>query len=142
MAQQEKKMLKPKVMVVPEEAFCINSGMFKYDQSGNKIADYGAAMLNDNVLDVINTFENLMAGYGFQLTNLQQTLDELKEEAALNNVLKSKMTEVWWKTTLINCQELQGLISWLRFPLKYPCMGLNEGSNYACLPLTVHPRRL
>ena len=28
MAQQEKKMLKPKVMVVPEEAFCINSGMF------------------------------------------------------------------------------------------------------------------
>lgn len=90
MAQQEKKMLKPKVMVVPEEAFCINSGMFKYDQSGNKIADYGAAMLNDNVLDVINTFENLMAGYGFQLTNLQQTLDELKEEAALNNVLKSK----------------------------------------------------
>mgnify|MGYP007028322966 FL=1 len=51
---------------------------------------YGAAMLNDNVLDVINTFENLMAGYGFQLTNLQQTLDELKEEAALDNVLKSK----------------------------------------------------
>lgn len=90
MAQQEKKMLKPKVMVVPEEAFCINSGMFKYDQAGNKIADYGAAMLNDNVLDVINTFENLMAGYGFQLTNLQQTLDELKEEAALDNVLKSK----------------------------------------------------
>lgn len=90
MAQQEKKMLKPKVMVVPEEAFCINSGMFKYDQVGNKIADYGAAMLNDNVLDVINTFENLMAGYGFQLTNLQQTLDELKEEAALDNVLKSK----------------------------------------------------
>ena len=29
-AQQNKKMLKPKVMVVPEEAFCINSGMFKY----------------------------------------------------------------------------------------------------------------
>ena len=89
-AQQDKKMLKPKVMVVPEEAFCINSGMFKYDQSGKKIADYTTAILNDNVLDVINTFENLMAGYGFQLTNLQQTLDELKEEAALDNVLKSK----------------------------------------------------
>ena len=31
-----------------------------------------------------------MAGYGFRLTNLQQTLDELKEEAALDNVLVAK----------------------------------------------------
>ena len=90
MAQENKKMQKPKVMVVPEEAFCINAGMYKTDYTGSKIADYKAAMLNDNILDVINTFENLMAGYGFQLTNLQQTLDELKEEAALDNVLIAK----------------------------------------------------
>ena len=69
MAQENKKMQKPKVMVVPEEAFCINAGMYKTDYTGSKIADYKAAMLNDNILDVINTFENLMAGYGFQLTN-------------------------------------------------------------------------
>lgn len=81
---------KPKVMVVPEEAFCVNSGMYKTNHSGDKVADYKAAMRNDNVLDVINTFENLMAGYGFRLTNLQQTLDELKEEAALDNVLVAK----------------------------------------------------
>ncbi len=81
---------KPKVMVVPEEAFCINEGMFKNSPNGDRIADYKAAMMNENVLDVISSFENLMAGYGFQLTNLQQTLDELKEEAALDIVLTSK----------------------------------------------------
>lgn len=88
--QQQLKMQKPRVMVVPEEAFCINSGYYKEDADGNRIADYRRAMLDENVLDVINTFENLMAGYGFQLTNLQQTLDELKEEDALGNVLQSK----------------------------------------------------
>lgn len=88
--EQSMKMRKPKVMVVPEEAFCINSGYSKSDADGNPIADYRKAMLDENVLDVINTFENLMAGYGFPLTNLQQTLDELKEEDALTNVLQSK----------------------------------------------------
>ena len=88
MAQQ--KAQKPKVMIVPEEAFCINSGLYKINSSGNKVVDYIAAMRNDNILNVINTFENLMASYGFHLTNLQQTLDELNEEAALDNVLSSK----------------------------------------------------
>ena len=75
----QQKAQKPKVMVVPEEAFCINAGMYKKNALGEKVADYKVAMRNDNVLDVINTFDNLMAGYGFNLTNLQQTLDELKE---------------------------------------------------------------
>jgi len=82
--------MKAKVMVVPEEAFCINAGIYKFDAKGNKIADYQEALHNDNILDVINTFENLMAGYGFLLTNLQQSLDELKEEAALDNVMLAK----------------------------------------------------
>lgn len=86
----QQKAQRPKVMVVPEEAFCVNAGMYKKNAAGEKVADYKAAMRNDNVLDVINTFENLMAGYGFRLTNLQQTLDELKEEAALENVLTAK----------------------------------------------------
>lgn len=86
----QQKAQKPKVMVVPEEAFCINAGMYKMNSAGEKVADYNAAMRNDNVLDVINTFENLMAGYGFRLTNLQQTLDELKEEATFDNVLTAK----------------------------------------------------
>lgn len=90
MAQQDLKIRKPKIMIVPEEAFCINAGMYKKDGTGAKIADYQAAMLNDNILDVINTFENLMASYGFPLTNLQQTLDALKEENALDNVLMAK----------------------------------------------------
>lgn len=90
MAQQDLKMQKPKIMVVPEEAFCINAGMYKINSDGIKVADYNMAMLDDNVLDVINTFENLMAGFGVRLTNLQQTLDELKEESALDNVLKAK----------------------------------------------------
>ena len=86
----QQKAQKPKVMVVPEEAFCINAGMYKMNSAGEKVADYNAAMRNDNVLDVINTFENLMAGYGFRLTNLQQTLDEVKEEATFDNVLTAK----------------------------------------------------
>ena len=84
-AQQNAK--KPKVMVVPEEAFCINAGLYKNNSANEKVADYKAAMRNDNILDVINTFENLMASYGFPLTNLQQTLNELKEEDALDDVL-------------------------------------------------------
>ena len=48
---------KPKVMIVPEEAFCINSGLYKVNSAGNKVVDYIAAMRNDNVLNVINTFE-------------------------------------------------------------------------------------
>lgn len=86
----QQKAQKPKVMVVPEEAFCINAGMYKMNSAGEKVADYNAAMRNDNVLDVINTFENLMAGYGFRLTNLQQTLDELKEDATFDNVLTAR----------------------------------------------------
>lgn len=86
----QQKAQKPKVMVVPEDAYCINAGMYKKNAIGEKVADYKAAMRNDNVLDVINTFENLMAGYGFNLTNLQQTLDEIKEETALENVLTAK----------------------------------------------------
>lgn len=84
------KIQKPKVMVVPEEAYCINSGYSKTAADGTTIADYRRAMLDENVLDVINSFENIMAGYGFELTNLQQTLDELKEDEALSNVLTAK----------------------------------------------------
>ena len=80
------KMQKPKVMVVPEEAYCINSGYSKTAADGTTIADYRRAMLDENVLDVINSFENIMAGYGFELTNL----DELKEDEALSNVLTAK----------------------------------------------------
>lgn len=84
------KFQKPTVMVVPEEAWCINSGYYKLDGNGNKVADYSRVMLDDNMLDIINTFENLMAGYGFLMTDLTQSLDQLKEEAALDNVLTSK----------------------------------------------------
>ena len=86
----EPSMKKPKVMVVPEEAFCINAGMYKLNHNGEKIADYKKAMQNNEILDVINAFENIMASYEFPLTNLQQSLDALNEEAALDNVLTSK----------------------------------------------------
>ncbi len=89
-AQDSIKMQKPRVMVVPEEAYCINSGMSKTSATGEKVADYNLALRNDNVLDAISCIENQMAGYGFQLTNLQQSLDALKEEAALDNTLTAK----------------------------------------------------
>lgn len=82
--------MKAKVMIVPEEAFCINSGFYTIASNGKKIPDYFKALQNDNVLNAINTFENLMASYGFTLTNLQQILNELDNENALDNVLTSK----------------------------------------------------
>lgn len=82
--------MKPKVMVVPEEAYCINTGLNKTDGQGNIVPDYQAALCDDNLLDVINTFENLMAGYGFELTNLKETLNSLAEEESLDAVLKAK----------------------------------------------------
>lgn len=82
--------MKAKVMIVPEEAYCINSGFYSVNFNGKKIPDYFKALQNDNVLNAINTFENLMASYGFTLTNLQQTLNELDNENALDNVLTSK----------------------------------------------------
>lgn len=82
--------MKAKVMIVPEEAFCINTGFYTIASNGKKIPDYFKALQNDNVLNAINTFENLMAGYGFSLTNLQQTLNELDNENTLDNVLTSK----------------------------------------------------
>lgn len=82
--------MKAKVMIVPEETFCINSGFYNETSDGHKVPDYFKALQSDNLLNVINTFENLMAGYGFLLTNLQQTLNELDNENALGNVLTSK----------------------------------------------------
>ena len=86
----EKIGMKATVMVVPEEAFCINSGFYTISADGRKIPDYYKALQSENVLNVINTFENLMGGYGFYLTNLQQTLNELDNESALVNVLTSR----------------------------------------------------
>ena len=87
---QQQSMKKPKIMVVPEEAFCVNAGMFKLNHQGDKIADYRKALQNDDILDVINSFENIMATYEFPLTNLQQSLDALNEESVLDNVLTAK----------------------------------------------------
>ncbi len=81
---------KPTVMIVPEESFCITSGYYKSDNSGNKIPDYKKALQNENILDVINTFENLMAWYGFPLTDLQQSLNDIQEDKSLSMVMTSK----------------------------------------------------
>lgn len=89
-AYAEPNMKKPKIMVVPEEAFCVNSGMFRLNYNGERVADFKKAMLNNDILDAINAFENIMASYGFPLTNLQQSLDALNEEASLDMVLTSK----------------------------------------------------
>lgn len=89
-AHAESTGMKAKVMIVPEEAFCINSGFYSTSSNGKKIPDYYRALQNDNILTAINTFENLMAGYGFALTNLQQVLNELENENVLDNVLTAK----------------------------------------------------
>lgn len=81
---------KPRIMVVPEETFCINEGYYKMDSRGNKVPDYISALLNDDVMDVVNTFENQMSMFGFPLTNLQQALNDLKDETTLSMTLRAK----------------------------------------------------
>jgi len=77
---------KPVVMVVPEKAWCIQQG---YTKDGSTV-DYSKALLNNDVLNAVTRMGAIMADRGFPLKMLSATLDELKNEAALDMVMQSK----------------------------------------------------
>lgn len=77
---------KPVIMVVPEKAWCINSG---YSKDGRNV-DYEKALLNNDILSVITKMGDIMAERGYPLKHLSSTLDELKNEAAMDMALRSR----------------------------------------------------
>lgn len=79
---------KPVIMVVPEKAWCINNGFTRDDNP--KAPDYEKALLNDDVLNVITKMGGIMEERGYPLKLLQSSLDELKNEAAMDIALVSK----------------------------------------------------
>lgn len=77
---------KPVIMVVPEKQWCIQKG---YTSDG-KTADYEKALLNNDVLNAITRMGAIMAERGYPLKMLSSTLDEIKNDQALNFALQSK----------------------------------------------------
>ena len=76
---------KPVVMVVPEKSWCMQKGYTK-----NGAVDYEKALLNDDVLNAVTRMGSIMAERGYPLKLLSATLDELKNEAALDIALTSR----------------------------------------------------
>ena len=76
---------KPVVMVVPEKSWCIQKG---YTNGG--AVDYEKALLNNDVLNAVTRMGSIMAERGYPLKMLSATLDELKNEAALDMALTSR----------------------------------------------------
>ena len=84
----QRKAMKPIIMVVPEKAWCVNQGFVRDDNP--KSPDYEKALLNDDVLNVITKMGGIMQERGYPLKNLQAALDELKNEGAMDLALTSK----------------------------------------------------
>lgn len=86
--EQTPRAQKPVIMVVPEKAWCINQGFVS--DTDAKIPDYGKALLNDDVLNVITKMGGIMEERGYPLKLLSAAIDELNTEAAMDLALTSK----------------------------------------------------
>ena len=84
----EGKALKPIIMVMPEKAWCIKHG-YGIGPDGMQV-DYERALLNEDVLNVITRMGGIMEERGYPLKLLSSTLDDLKNEDALDMALTSK----------------------------------------------------
>jgi hypothetical protein len=94
---------KPKIMVVPARQWCIKNGF--YTESNNfgtleKIPDYNRAFdENVDLLNVITTINGLFLDRGFQLTDLSQVLNSLKQNQAENAAMSADQ-EMGGKTAI------------------------------------------
>ena len=86
--QEHRSTMKPIIMVVPEKAWCINNGYVKDDNP--KEADYDKALLNNDVLNAITKMGSIMEERGYPLKLMTATLDEIKNEEALDYALQSR----------------------------------------------------
>lgn len=85
---------KPKLMVVPSDAWCKEHGyMQNFDNQGSveQIPDYKQALLNDKDLNnVIAKIGVLMADQGFPLVSMEQSLKSINNLSAEDNLIRSK----------------------------------------------------
>lgn len=85
---------KPKLMVVPSDAWCKEHGyMQNFDNQGSveQIPDYKQALLNDKDLNnVIAKIGVLMADQGFPLVSMEQSLKSINNLTAEDNLIRSK----------------------------------------------------
>lgn len=85
---------KPKLMVVPSDAWCNEHGYTqKFDNQGTQelIPDYKAALQADKQLNnVISKINILMADRGFPLQDLQQTVKSITNLSAEDRLIASK----------------------------------------------------
>lgn len=84
---------KPSIMVFPADDWMeANNYMDVFDNQGTltKIPNYEKALLNQDLIQVITTIENLMKDRNFPLTNLSSTLKDIKDRNALSNVETSE----------------------------------------------------
>lgn len=85
---------KPKLMVVPSDAWCKENGfMQNFDNQGSveQIPDYKQALLDSKDLNnVIAKLGVLMADKGFPLVSMQQTLKSINNLSAEDNLIRSK----------------------------------------------------
>ncbi|TCC93605.1 hypothetical protein EZ428_02205 [Pedobacter frigiditerrae] len=85
---------KPRIMIVPSDAWCITKGYYtSFDDQGTKkqIPDYKKAFQNDLDLKlVISKINGVMGEKGFPLISLEQTLKSLETNSAEDAILTSK----------------------------------------------------
>lgn len=85
---------KPKLMVVPSDAWCKEHGFtLDFDNQGEieTISDYKTALSTDkNINNVISKINILMADRGFPLQDLQQTVKSINNTSAEDRLIKSK----------------------------------------------------
>ncbi|MBO5134871.1 MAG: hypothetical protein J6C15_06970 [Bacteroidaceae bacterium] len=85
---------KPKLMVVPSDAWCKEHGYTQqFDDQGTveEVPDYKAALLNNKDLNnVISKIGILMADRGFPLQDLQQTMKSISNLSAEDRLIRSK----------------------------------------------------
>ena len=85
---------KPTLMVVPADTWCSANGyMTTFDDQGkvNRVPDYEKAIQTDmNLYNVVTKIGELMADQGFPLKDLSQTLKDVKQSAAEDEMTTSR----------------------------------------------------
>lgn len=85
-AQNAQTAYKPTIMVFPAEDWCLKMGYV--NQGGGP--DYERALMDDNMSSAISAISDIMAERKYDLTSLKATLDQIKEENALDMTLTSR----------------------------------------------------
>lgn len=86
--------VKPTIMVVPSDAWCIENGYFNEIEnmgSTRKVPDYVAALQSDmDLLQVISKLNDLMADRNFPLQNLESVIKDIETSNADMGAITSK----------------------------------------------------